>query len=202
MILVNDRHFAKMSERKYAVVFAVFAFLIVISCVKASSSEDKCIDYYQTGDSFNLNELQGDRHVVYFWPPNQRQRNDCAVMTFKKLSQQEVETSYGDCNGLNVSNQTVIQASYVNNAGKPVKLLYYGDEEVKRQYRTCERISKYIFKKVSDEYVMGINCSAGGRGLLLATTLPTAAEVQAAADQIEIMSGREGSPDCKLLSRR
>ncbi|XP_063830346.1 uncharacterized protein LOC135079656 [Ostrinia nubilalis] len=189
-----------MPERKYAVACAL-VFLLEISCVVASSSEDKCIDYYQTGDNFDLNELEGSRFVVYFWPPNQRQRSNCEVITFKKLSRQDVETAYSDCKKLDVSNQTVVQASYVNNAGKSMTHLYYGDVEVKRQYRTCERISKYIFKRVSDNYVMGINCSAGGRGLLLSKTLPSASEVQSVADQIEIMSGREGSPDCKLSRR-
>lgn len=188
-----------MHERKHAAVIVFYILLFEINCGDASSVEDRCLAYYETGENFDVNALEGDRYAVYFWPPNQRTRDDCEVIHFKKLSRQDVDTANNECKSLNVSSdQSVIEAKYINSAGKQVKLLYYGETEVKRQYRSCERISKYILKRVNDDYVMGINCSAGGRGILLSKVLPNASQVQAIVDGIEIMSGREGNPDCKL----
>lgn len=194
----TDRHFAKMHHNNYAAFIAI-PLILFKTCVTASRFEDQCISYYETGENFDITALEGERYAVFFWPPNQRSRDECEKIVFKKLSPQDVETANNECKGLNVSSDgTVMEAKYINSVGKQVKLMYYGETEVKRQYRSCERISKYILKRVNEDYVLGINCSAGGRGVLLARSLPGAAQTRAVADGIEIMTGRDGSPDCKL----
>ncbi|XP_063626867.1 uncharacterized protein LOC134798382 [Cydia splendana] len=164
-----------------------------------SSRESQCIDYYKTGNNFDLSTLQGIWYAVYFWPPNSRQRKSCEVINFKKLSQDEVISLQSACSSSNVSGNTnVVQSSYVNNVGKLTTVTYYGDHEVKSLYRSCDRIYKYLFIPVKDNYVMGINCSSGGRGVLLAKSLGSATEIQRTVESIDVMTGREGSPDCPL----
>ncbi|XP_053614599.1 uncharacterized protein LOC128677639 [Plodia interpunctella] len=156
-----------------------------------------CISYYTTGQSFEINDLQGEHFAVYFWPPNQRQRDNCAIVSYKKLMQNEVNTA-SECEGDLPEDGSVMHGQYINGAGRKVILLVYGDGEVKNLVRPCKSASKYIYKRINDNYVLGINCSSSGRGMLLARTLPSASEVQDVVDGIEIMSGREGKPDCNL----
>ncbi|XP_047030642.1 uncharacterized protein LOC124637942 [Helicoverpa zea] len=182
----------------HAFLFTLASLVCSVNCFL--SRESICIQYYATGESYDLNELPEQMFGVYFWPPNQRQRDSCENISFKKLSPQEATLKSNECSTLNIpANETVMKATYVNNSGKTVNLVYYGDQEVKKMYRACDKnIATYIFKKVNDSYVLGINCSAGGRGILYSKFLPSSAEVQAVANSIEIMNGREGSPDCRL----
>lgn len=183
-----------MHRKVYSIL--ALAFLLV-QVESARDPESQCIDYYQTGNDFDLNLLSGKWYAVYLWPPSHRQRDSCEVITFLKLSQQEVDKAI-KCDILRVSGETVMQATYKNTAKQLTSILYYGEEEVKNLFRNCERVQKYIFLQINADYVMGINCSSGGRGILLAKFLPTASQVQTLVNSIEIMSGREGSPDCKL----
>ncbi|XP_047514218.1 uncharacterized protein LOC125055737 [Pieris napi] len=176
-------------------------FFLLIVCLfgfgKVQSNanvEEQCIDYFKSGDDFDLNQLEGDWYAVYYWPPLQRQRRNCEIVQFKKTTQ--VQNSPG-CSTVPF-NQTLIESSYKNTAGTRVNLLYYGEDEVKYQIRSCNRLSKYIFIDVDDGYILGINCSTGGRGVLLAKTLPAMDEVQSIVEDIDIMTGRTGSPDCEL----
>ncbi|XP_047996666.1 uncharacterized protein LOC125234458 [Leguminivora glycinivorella] len=164
-----------------------------------SSRESQCIDYYKTGNNFDLGTLQGNWYAVYFWPPNSRQRRSCEVASFKKSSQSEVISLQNVCSNSNVSVSTSsVQSSYVNSVGKLTTVTYYGDDEVKSLYRSCDRIYKYLFIPVKDNYVMGINCSSGGRGVLLAKNLESATEIQRIVESVDVMTGREGSSDCPL----
>lgn len=171
----------------------LFGFGKVQSIIN-TNVEEQCIDYFKSGDIFDLNVLEGDWYAVYFWPPLQRQRRHCELVKFKKTTQ--VDNGPGCANV--PFNQTLIESSYKNISGKRVNFLYYGEDEVKYQIRSCNRLSKYIFIDVDEGYILGINCSAAGRGVLLAKTLPTMTEVQSVVDDIDIMTGRTGSPDCKL----
>jgi hypothetical protein len=191
-------HFAKMQGRKRVAALTLLAILLEINCADPSS-EGKCIDYFKTEEIFDLSALEGPRYAVYYWPPNQRQRDRCEVINFVKIT--DVRNINNECRYLDLSNETVIQATYTNSAGKHVKLYYYGNDVVKNLYRSCNRIAKYIYRRIDDNYIMGINCSSGGRGVLLSKVLPTSSEVQSVVDGIDIMTGREGTPDC-ALSRR
>lgn len=178
--------------------FAIFIFISTdVTCVKNVESEEQCIDYYKSGDNFDLNLLAGDWYAVYYWPPIQRRRNSCEIIKFQKANRSELEDG---CKNTLAIKDTILKSSYKNNAGKQTNVYYYGEEEVKHQIRSCDRISKYIFIDVGDGYVMGINCSSDGRGILLARNLPTNAEVQDVVDDIDIMTGRQGSPDCPLAT--
>lgn len=184
-----------MHTKYLLLVFVVF----LVTCESSATSETQCIDYYKSGTSFDLNDFHDQWYAVYFWPPTGRRRESCEVIRFRNLSRDEVEAMRNSCVSANLSpNDNVLRASYVNNVGKLTNVTYYGKEEVKSLYRSCDRISKYIFLRVNDKYVLGINCSAGGRGMLLTRNLATASEVQDVVANIEIMTGREGSPDCPL----
>lgn len=198
--LLIGSSFAKMHVSEYAVLITI-ALFSGINCAKSSlKSEEKCLDYYQKGVNFDLSALQGEMNAVYFWPPPQRQRDSCEMIRFKSLSANELANYSAECNSLNVSDQTAVRATYKNSAGKIVNVLYFGNEETKSMYRSCDRdVSRYLFLEVNKDYVLGINCSAGGRGVLLSRSLPRKAELQAVVDGIEIMTGREGSPDCPLI---
>ena len=184
----------------HAFVLTLACLLCGVNSVVHVSRESICTRYYTSGENYDLNELPAEMYGVYFWPPNQRQRDSCEKINFKKLAQEEKAVASDECLKLSLpDNETVTKATYINNAGKTVNLLYYGDTEVKKMYRGCEKnIAKYIFKRVNDNYVLGINCSAGGRGILYSKTLPSPSQVQDVVSGIEIMSGREGSPDCSL----
>ncbi|XP_045777672.1 uncharacterized protein LOC123875717 [Maniola jurtina] len=172
------------------------AFIIVageLTCV-ATTSEDQCIDYYKTGEDFDLNLLVGDWFAVYYWPPLQRQRGKCEMIKFSTINSSEI-----GCAAANVpSGSTVLKSTYKNSADKIRDVFYYGAEEVKQQIRDCNRVSKYIFIDLFEGYVMGINCSSEGRGILLAKTLPTNEDLQSVVEDIPVMTGRFGSPDCSL----
>ncbi|XP_023939950.2 uncharacterized protein LOC112047168 [Bicyclus anynana] len=171
-------------------------FIIVASEMTCAFTieEEKCIDYYKTGEEFDLNELVGDWFVVYYWPPLHRQKDRCEVIKFSRI------TSSGmGCASSNVPpGSSVIKSTYKNSAYKVRDVFYYGTEEVRQQIRDCNRVSKYIFVDLFDGYVMGINCSSGGRGVLLAKTLPTNEDLQSVVEDISVMTGRFGSPDCVL----
>lgn len=110
--------------------FAVVLLFSYVNCI--SNSEEKCLDYYKNGEVYNLNGLVGTMYAVYFWPPNQRQREDCEMINFKTLSPSEVYQAGNKCYSLNLSSeQPVVMATYKNSTGKIVNLLYYGKEEVK-----------------------------------------------------------------------
>ncbi|XP_049876700.1 uncharacterized protein LOC126374232 [Pectinophora gossypiella] len=178
-----------------------FASTILLSAVhnaKCSRSENQCVDYYQTGNDFDLKTLAGVRwYVVYLWPPSARTRAACEAINFNVLSRQETEATFSDCRGERPDG-AVIHATYHNTAGKLTSVTYYGEEEVKSLFRGCDRIYKYIFLQINENYVLGINCSSMGRGILLAKFLPTREQVDATVRDIEIMKGRDGSPDCNL----
>ncbi|XP_075981110.1 uncharacterized protein LOC142979809 [Anticarsia gemmatalis] len=181
------------------VVIAAF-LLCGVNAAGYSQWETQCMDYYATDENYNLDELPAQMYVVYYWPPNQRQRDTCEFINFKKLTHEETAEARFQCGNLTLpSNETVMKASYINNRGKHVNLLFYGQDEVKEMYRACDKnISKYIFKKVNDNYILGINCSAGGRGMLFSRFMASSTEVHSVVENIGIMSGREGSPDCPL----
>ncbi|XP_026492120.1 uncharacterized protein LOC113397816 [Vanessa tameamea] len=176
--------------------FTIFIFVSTdVTCIKNVESEDQCIDYYKTGENFDLNLLAGDWYAVYYWPPIQRRRSSCEVIKFQKANQSEIEPG---CENNLPKKDVILKSSYKNNSGKQTNVYYYGEEEVKHQIRSCNLLSKYIFIKLDDEYVMGINCSSGGRGILLTKNQPTDEEVQDVVEDIDIMRGRQGSPDCPL----
>ncbi|XP_031765818.1 uncharacterized protein LOC116413071 [Galleria mellonella] len=187
-----------MQEKRNIILLLYIVTISGPSSARNLGSIEHCIDYYKTGMNFDLATLQGEHYAVYFWPPNQRDRDTCAVINYKKLPQHEFENTLNGCNYTLPSNSTVIQATYVNNVGKNITLLYHGDEEVKYLYRSCNRISRYIYIRLNDNYVLGINCSVGGRGVLLSKNLPSDIEVQSIVKSIDFMGGREGASDCKL----
>ncbi|XP_035435069.1 uncharacterized protein LOC118265899 [Spodoptera frugiperda] len=181
----------------HAFIFTFLYLLCGVNSINYGNREIFCIRYYATGENFDLKELPAQMHGVYYWPPRQRQRDSCAVINFTEVSDGE-ETSE-DCSNPYDLDETVIKATYTNSTGKTVSLLYYGDAEVKQMYRSCDKpVAKYIFKKVNANYILGINCSAGGRGILFSKFLPSTPEVQSIVNSIAIMNGREGSPDCPL----
>lgn len=178
---------------------SLLVFMVFLVTCESSASETQCIDYYKSGSSFDLSAFHDQWYAVYFWPPNGRRRESCEVISFKNLSRDEVEAMRRSCASANLSaDDNVLRASYVNSVGKLTNVTYYGKEEVKSLYRSCDRISKYIFLRVNNKYVLGINCSAGGRGMLLTQNPATASEVQSVVNSIEIMTGREGSLDCPM----
>lgn len=186
----------------YAYIVLASVLFCGVNCVVNPRWERQCIEYFATGTNYELTELPAQMYGVYFWPPNQRQRLSCEHITYRRLSDDETTNARFECSKLRLpSNEPVMRASYTNSTGKPVTLLFYGRDEVKEMYRTCDKnISKYIFIKVNDNYVLGINCSAGGRGILMSRYLPPSAEVHAVVTSMDIMSGREGSADCPLPS--
>ncbi|XP_072942834.1 uncharacterized protein [Epargyreus clarus] len=190
-----------MSHQLY-VLAAIFTILSTsVNCKVYANAGSRCIDYYKTGENFDLEKLNGAWHAVYFWPPIQRQRDSCAVVNFKKVSSADVSSTNKTCHFNIPSDEAIWHSTYTNHAGKFTNVFYYGQEEVKNQIRSCNRFSKYLFIDVNDDYLLGINCSMGGRGMLLAKQLPTVSQVQAVVNGIDIMSGRDGRPDCQLRSR-
>ncbi|XP_038211118.1 uncharacterized protein LOC119831716 [Zerene cesonia] len=177
----------------YLLVSIIIAALLKNAECNAKD-EQQCVDYYKTGDNFDLNLLEGAWYAVYYWPPVQRQRKRCELVNFKKTTKANLEGKVS----VDIPEQNLIESSYRSSAGKPTHLVYYGQDEVKNQVRSSNRVSKYIFIDVDDGYVLGINCSNGGRGVLLARNLPTSSEVEDIVEDIEIMAGRRGSPDCHL----
>ena len=175
---------------KFLALCAIISTGVTCSNVR---NEEQCVNYYRTGDGFDINQLIGNWYAVYYWPPIQRRRDSCETIQFQKINQFEL-----DCHKDLVFGDTLLKSSYVNNAGKQKNVYYYGSDEVKNQIRSCDKVSKYIFIDIDDGYVMGINCSAAGRGVLLARNLTSVVEVQSVVDDIEIMTGRQGSPDCPL----
>ncbi|XP_045501716.1 uncharacterized protein LOC123698931 [Colias croceus] len=175
----------------------LFISIIIAALLKNAAcnakDEQQCVDYYKTGDNFDLNVLEGDWYAVYYWPPIQRQRDRCELVKFKKTTKSNLEPGCAD-----IPEQNLIECSYKTSTGKPIHQVYYGQDEVKNQIRSCNKVSKYIFIDVDDGYVLGINCSNGGRGVLFARNLPTSSEVEDVVEDIEIMTGRRGSPDCHL----
>lgn len=174
---------------------------ISLLCIVYSKSkhERQCIDYYSTGNNFDLNDIAGQWYSLYFWPPNQRKRDYCQVVDFKKLTDTEIGSLKKDCDDESLNgDQVFMGAAYTNAAGKLVNVTYYGNSEVKHVYRECDRIFTYILLKVDKDYLLSINCSASGRGVLLSRKIDKLSQVQAVVDRIEIMTGRDGSPDCDL----
>lgn len=183
---------------------ALFSAIVLISVCKLTSGgtrikeiERQCIDYYQTGNDFVLETLIGKWYAVYMWPVRSRDRDSCVEMTFRKLIKQEIIDLISPCE-IGVSEETFVQGSYKNSAGKSTTVTYFGDEEVKRLFRDCNTISNYIFIQIDKNYVLGVNCSSQGRGILLSKYIPTKGQVESVVSAIEIMTGREGSPDCPL----
>lgn len=131
------------------------------------------------------------------WPVRTQQRDKCIEINFKKLSMQEITNTMYGCQ-INLTGEIVIQGSYKNIGGKTTTVTYYGDDEEKRLFRACDNILKYIFIRITDNYVLGINCSSQGRGILFSKLLPTKEQVDFVVSGIEIMRGREGKPDCEL----
>ncbi|XP_013162971.1 PREDICTED: uncharacterized protein LOC106114350 [Papilio xuthus] len=187
------------SEMRSQIIFITFAIILVLVQSHWSlRSEDRCINYYRTGRNFDLNQMNGEFYAVYFWPPIQRERDTCGVLNFRIMSDEDVEAATAECDGVIDDDDTVVQATYRNSTGKLVNVIYFGNEEVKHLMRSCDKVYKYLFIRINDDYVMGINCSSGGRGILLAKYLPGLSEVQTVVRGIEFMTGREGKPDCPL----
>lgn len=201
-LYIASSHFAKMLGIKCTLLLAFALTTCGIDCWQNSKRrEEKCLDYYWTDENFDLSSLQGEMIAVYFWPPKPRQRDSCEVIKFRKLVFKEITRLNNECPSLNLSSeQTIVKASYINSVDKPVDLLYYGSDEVKNMYWSCKKdISKYLFISVDDNFVLGINCSADGRGILLSKRMPTSEEVLRVIDEEGLMPGREGSPDCQLI---
>lgn len=186
---------------------ALFSIIFLIPfCNKTSADnttkkygklERQCIDYYQTGNDFILETLIGKWYAVYMWPVRSQQRDKCMEITFKKLSKEEIRNTMHGCE-VNVTGEIFIQGSYKNAAGKIITVTYYGDEEDKCMFRSCDNILKYIFIQINENYVLGINCSSQGRGILFSKFLPTKEQVDSVVLGIEIMRGREGRSACAL----
>lgn len=200
---LSNHYIAKM----HTISLALFSVIFLISACnktiadntrkKDGKIERQCIEYYQTGNDFTLETLVGKWYAVYMWPVRTQQRDRCIEINFKKLSKQEIRNTMSGCE-LNVSGEIFIQGSYKNIAGKITTVTYYGEEEDKRLFRACDNILKYIFIQINKNYVLGINCSSQGRGILFAKFLPTKEQVDSVVSGIEIMRGREGKPDCEL----
>ncbi|XP_030030258.1 uncharacterized protein LOC115447367 [Manduca sexta] len=186
--------------RKVCVLLVLAVCLFTgINCYRSKKAEEQCVNYYSNGETFDLTELSGSFYAVYFWPPKQRQRDSCEVIDFRVLSPEEIYSTKNECRHLEISNETAVRATYTNSTGKIVNLVYFGNKEVKTLYRSCDRdIHAYIFSKVNDNYVLGIDCSSGGFGVLMSRTYPSLPEVYNTVNSIEIMTGRDGSQDCEL----
>ncbi|XP_041984333.1 uncharacterized protein LOC121736929 [Aricia agestis] len=173
---------------------------ITFALCKDIKDEQTCVDYFKTGENFNLTDIVGEWYTVYYWPPMQRTRTKCGTMSFKKV--ERTFSPLQKCISKIPESEPIYKCFYKNTAGRLMNVYYFGSEEVKSQLRGCEvtsgKMSKFIFTDLGDGYVMGISCSSAGRGVLLSKSLPTASEVQAKVDDIEVMKGRQGSPDCKL----
>lgn len=200
---LSNHYLAKMHTNTSALFLSIFLISTYnkVSADNTNKKEGKivrqCLDYYQTGHDFILETLVGKWYAVYMWPVRSQQRDSCIEITFKKLSNQEIRNTMSGCE-INVTDEIVIQGSYKNIGGKVTFVTYYGDEEDKYLFRTCENIMKYIFIQISENYVLGINCSSQGRGILFSKFLPTKEQVESVVAGIEIMRGREGRPDCEL----
>lgn len=200
---LSNHYLAKM----HTTTPALFSVIFLISVYNKSSAdstnknyekiEQQCVDYYQTGHDFILESLVGKWYAVYLWPVRTQQRDSCIEITFKKLSEHEIRNTMYGCE-TNVTGETLIQGSYKSYGGQITTVTYYGDEEEKRLFRACNNILKYIFIQINENYVLGINCSSQGRGILFSKFLPTKEQVDSVVSGIEIMRGREGKPDCKL----
>ncbi|CAH2042150.1 unnamed protein product, partial [Iphiclides podalirius] len=178
----SHSHSARVGEStmrpQYILVAVAFA-LGAVECRWSHRSEEKCIDYYRTGENFDLEQMNGVQwRAVYFWPPIQRERESCGVLNFRTMADDELEAETVGCEDLVDENDTVVRATYRNSTGKLVSVVYYGNEEVKHLMRSCDKVYKYIFIRINEDYVAGINCSAGGRGVLLAKYLPSYDEVE------------------------
>lgn len=200
---LSSHYLAKMHTNTPALFSVLFLISVCnkISADNTSKKDDKierqCIEYYQTGNDFILETLIGKWYTVYMWPMRTQQRDRCIEITFKRLSRQEIRNAMKGCE-VNVTGEIFIQGSYKNIVGKTTTVTYYGEEEDKRLFRTCDNILKYIFIQISENYVLGINCSSQGRGILFSKFLPTKEQVDSVVSGIEIMRGREGKPDCEL----
>lgn len=200
---LSNHYLAKMHTNTPVLFLGIF---LITTCNKVNANNTnkkegkivrQCLDYYQTGHDFILETLVGKWYVVYMWPVRSQQKDSCVEITFKKLSNQEIANTMDGCE-INVTGEIVIQGTYRNIRGKVTTVAYYGDEEDKYLFRACDNILKYIFIQISENYVLGINCSSQGRGILFSKFLPTKEQVETVVDGIEIMRGREGGPDCKL----
>uniref|UniRef100_S4PVQ3 Uncharacterized protein n=2 Tax=Pararge aegeria TaxID=116150 RepID=S4PVQ3_9NEOP len=165
-----------------------------MTCVALATEEERCIDYYKTDEEFDLNLLAGDWFAVYYWPPLRRQKKKCEVIKFNRISSSEV-----GCAADNIPfGANVFKSTYNSSADKLRDIFYFGNGEVKEQVRDCKRVSKYLFVDLFEGYIMGINCSSEGRGVLLAKVLPTNEELLSVIEDIPVMTGRSGSPNCPL----
>lgn len=183
----------------YTSVSTIFFLTLLCSVNSRSKTEKQCLDYYATGNNFDLNDIAGQWHSLYFWPPNQRKRDACQVTDFKGLTPGDIGALRSSCDHDSLNgDQVFMGASYINAVGKPTNVTYYGKDEVKYLYLDCDRVLLYIFLKVNKDYLLGINCSAHGRGVLLSRKIEKLSVVQALVDGIEIMEGRDGGPDCEL----
>lgn len=160
--------------------------------------EEQCLWYYQRGEPFDLTTLSGEMNAVYFWPMPSRLRDSCEVITFEELTTNALQNLTSECKTKNISSvETAVKATYKNTAGKRVSVVYLGNGVTKTMFRSCDRdLSNYVFVQVEKNFVLGINCSAGGRGVLLARFKPSKKEVKDIVDTIDIMNGRTGGPDC------
>lgn len=169
----------------------ICALFLVQSVKSHKSQEETCLSYY--ANNFELENLIGEWYNVYLWPESQRKQEKCELISFSKVKLNE---NLKDCRNETES----IQASY-GNFGKVKIETYFGNAEVKYMYLSCERMFKVIFIKINDDYVLGINCSARGRGRLLSKKLPkNSDEVQNIVNSIDIMTGREGGFQCDFSS--
>lgn len=187
-----------MAFKQMTLIILLVVVTIKLQLTEAKrSQEDQCINYYQTGNNFDLNSLIGKWFIVYKWPKSQRTRNSCEVITFINELQRDVDNELRNCDSNEtLDTKTAVRANYVNNFGKFTNVTYFGDGEVKSLMLSCDRVHAYIFTKVDDDYVLGINCSANGRGVLLSRITPSNAQLLSIVDNIEIMTGREGGSEC------
>ncbi|GBP35599.1 hypothetical protein EVAR_17462_1 [Eumeta japonica] len=165
---------------------------------------DECLDYYKTGDDFDLASMAGRWYAVYFWPANERLRDGCAAVDFYQLTNRDVDTQRGDCadstpwGEAGAGAGAGVTATYVSNAGRRMNLTFLGMGEIKTLRSGCGKVYKYLFRKIDENNVVGINCSSGGRGVLYSRAVPTASALAQTVNSVAFMSGREGGPECRL----
>ncbi|XP_011561872.2 uncharacterized protein LOC105391985 [Plutella xylostella] len=169
---------------------------VQVDCITNSRFEKQCVDYYSTGNPFDLGAMEGQWNAVYFWPATQRRREFCQAVQFVKLTPNDIEGLTNRCGTSIPVEQTAVSSSYTNIAGVRRNITYYGSDEAKHGLSDCDKILKYMFLKINDEYVLLINCSANGLGILLSRKKESIADVEKVVDAIEIMSGRQGSANC------
>lgn len=185
-------------HKLYQIALVTLTFLL-IKCA-TNRIENQCLEYYKTDTNFDLNFMIGSWNLIYFWPQSLRKHDKCESVIFRNVTKQEIDNLRSNCNDdeeLKVD-QLFLQATHESNAGKFTNATYYGNE-YKRLFLSCDRIFKYVFIKVNDRMVLGINCSANGRGILFSRTLLSKTEIDDIVGGIEIMSGRDGSINCKLV---